>query len=166
MDHLRLPGNRDGIHESLDRAYRVASRRELYPETLAVLEQLRARGYRLGVISNHTDALPGLLAHLRISEFFQTVTYSQAAGAEKPDPRIFRMALGHDGCRPGEALHVGDSWEADVLGAREVGMAAIWLDRGERAPDREGPRVVTLDGVLEVVTASGAPQASDSTMES
>lgn len=106
-----------------------------FPETEATLQRLRAVGFTLHVVSNNVDYLPLLLSNLGWSGLFESVTYSQELGIAKPDPRLFHFALRRAGCRPEEALHVGDSWESDYLGALDAGMGAVWLNRaGGPAP--------------------------------
>jgi putative hydrolase of the HAD superfamily len=55
---------------------------------------------------------------------------SAVAGARKPDPAIFEPALELAGCAPEEALHVGDTREEDVAGARAAGIRPLLIDRG------------------------------------
>lgn len=148
MDRLNIPQQRTALHEALEFAFRAASIGELYPETKAVLGALRDRGVRMGVISNHNDALIRVPRHHGLSRFFETVTYSREAGAEKPDPGVFRLALRRAGCAPGEALHVGDSWSADVVGARGVGIHPVWLDRAARGGRRGCVRITSLSGLF------------------
>jgi FMN hydrolase / 5-amino-6-(5-phospho-D-ribitylamino)uracil phosphatase len=106
-----------------------------YPETEATLARLRARGYSLHVISGNVDYLPILIANLGWSGHFDTVTFSQEVGVQKPDPRVFRFALERAGVEPQNGVYVGDSWRGDYLGAQKAGMAAVWLNRqGLKAP--------------------------------
>ena len=88
------------------------------PEAVA---ELAAMGLRLGVVSNWDVALTGYLEELGLRERFATIVTSAEAGAPKPDPRIFELALERLGVAPERALHVGDS-EADELGAHAAGM--------------------------------------------
>jgi putative hydrolase of the HAD superfamily len=88
-------------------------------EAVAELERL---GLRLAVVSNWDVALPEHLEKLGLARYFATVVTSAEAGAPKPDPCIFELALARLGVPPSRALHVGDS-EADELGARAAGMA-------------------------------------------
>ena len=68
-----------------------------------------------------------------------------SAGASKPDPAIFEYALELAGCSAARALHVGDSLEEDVNGARAAGIEAVWLNRAG-APATDGvPTIATLD---------------------
>jgi putative hydrolase of the HAD superfamily len=107
---------------------------EIYPEVPEVLDALRARGLRLGVISNWDLRLPELLRQLDLARRFDVVAYSSAVGVEKPDSRIFRRALRELGVEPRAALHVGDSRLEDLEGAIAAGMRALLLVRGARHP--------------------------------
>jgi HAD superfamily hydrolase (TIGR01549 family) len=160
MDQLNVPGNREGIQQALEGAFRNASLGEPYPEVRDVLEELRRRGFHLGVISNHNDALIRILRHHRLSPFFETVTYSQEAGADKPDPRVFQLALRRAASEPDEALHVGDSWEMDVLGARSVGIRPVWVDRSGGRARRGCVRVTNLSELIPHVAGDPAPVTS------
>ena len=88
----------------------------------AAVAELQRLGLRLAVVSNWDVALPEHLEELGLAGHFTTVVTSAEAGAPKPDPCIFELALARLGVPPSRALHVGDS-EADELGARAAGMA-------------------------------------------
>lgn len=100
-----------------------------YPETNEVLQEMAHRGLTLHLISNNTDLLPEVLSHLGWSDRFATVTFSQEAGVEKPDRRIFDLALSRARCDSGDAIHIGDSWQADYIGGTRAGLRAVWLNR-------------------------------------
>ena len=134
LDRLGVHERRPEFHEELKRAMWEAATGELYPEAVPVLEELQTRGISLGVISNNNDTLRDALARHGLTRFFRTVTYSQEAGAEKPDPRVFALALSRACCEAREAGHVGDSWNADYMGARFVGLRSIWLNRNGATP--------------------------------
>ena len=105
-----------------------------FPETVRTLRTLRSRGYRLGIISNYSHRLPTVLRDTGLLPYLDTLTYSFDVGAEKPDPRIFRSALARADVPAERALHVGDSYEADYLGARRAGLHAVLLCRRGTAP--------------------------------
>jgi putative hydrolase of the HAD superfamily len=86
------------------------------------VSELERLGLRLAVVSNWDIALREHLEQLGLAGRFETVVTSAEAGAPKPDPRIFRLALERLGVAPARALHIGDS-EADEEGARAAGMA-------------------------------------------
>lgn len=106
-----------------------AIRFEAFEDAQPALAQLRERGLRLVVVSNWDCSLPGVLERIGIAPLVDAVVASAVVGAAKPDARIFRAALEHAGCKPGEALHVGDSVAADVEGAQALGIHALLLDR-------------------------------------
>ncbi len=126
-----------------------------FEDTVATLTSLRAAGIPLHVISGHVDYLPIIIANLGWSDLFDTVTFTQEVGAQKPDPRVFHFALRRAGQEPAESIYVGDSWEADYLGAINVGMSAVWLNRtGKLAP---GPcrEIRTLRDLEQLVENHG-----------
>lgn len=100
-----------------------------FPESGAVLRGLIDRGYRLHVVSNNTEDLRRIVENLGWTDLFSSITFSQEVGAEKPDPRVFRLALERSGTSPAEVIHVGDSWGADIEGARAVGIRPVWVNR-------------------------------------
>ncbi len=93
------------------------------------LEELLARGVRLGIVSNWSEQLPALLQALDLWRPFEVVAVSAAVGRTKPDPALFRWALDRLGARPEQALHVGDQPVLDVAAARRAGLAALLIDR-------------------------------------
>lgn len=131
----------------IDRAFKAILLSRPYPETSGVLAMLKSDGYRLGVISNATDDLLERLLAVDLARYFDTVTYSQEARAEKPSPAIFRLAMRKAACAPHEAIHVGDRMEADVEGARAVGIIPILVDRQDLVPGTACLRVHDLRGI-------------------
>lgn len=102
---------------------------QLYPDTLATLQALEERGKELGIVSNFDSRLFEILIGLGIDRFFESVTLSSFAGSAKPSPQIFIRALAKHGADPQEALHIGDSLQEDVHGARAAGIKAMFLQR-------------------------------------
>ena len=109
----------------------------LYPDALPALEALRDAGFVVGVISNMGKELPDNLAALGVDRFATVSVSSGEVGVAKPHPEVFRTALRKAGVEASEALHVGDGYESDVLGATRAGLQALFLlrDRGVRAPE-------------------------------
>ena len=93
------------------------------------LDELRRRGLRLVCVSNWDYALPAVIERCGLGGKLDAVVTSAGAGARKPDPAIFRLALELADCEPAEALHVGDTAQEDVDGARGAGIPALLLDR-------------------------------------
>jgi putative hydrolase of the HAD superfamily len=126
----------------------AAIRFRAYPEVPAALGRLRAAGARLAVVSNWDVSLHDVLERTRLRALVDVVVISAELGAAKPDPAIFRAALERLGATARDAIHVGDSVEHDVAGARAAGVEPVLVARnGAQAPD--GVRVVaSLDGLL------------------
>ncbi len=105
-----------------------------YPDVLPALERMRAVGLRLVVVSNWDVSLHDRLAETGIAERVHGVIASAELGAPKPAPAIFAHALTMAGVPAREALHVGDSPNEDVEGARAAGIEPVLLVReGELA---------------------------------
>jgi putative hydrolase of the HAD superfamily len=91
------------------------------------LNQLKASGYLLGIVTNGREEFQRrTLRALGIEGDFNTVLISVTEGVRKPDAEIFLRALRNLKCRPDESIFVGDHPEVDIKGAHEVGMRTIW----------------------------------------
>ena len=80
-----------------------------------------------------------------------SVYSEQHGGTEKPDPGLFKIALSEAGCAPNELVHVGDSMENDVAGARNAGITAIWLNRNGVEPDADSNEIPEIKSLRELV---------------
>src|SRR3954452_22549205 len=114
----------------------VALEFRAFPDVAPALRELRARGVRLVVVSNWDVSLHERLAQTGLAALVDGRVASAEIGASKPDPAIFRHALElAGGMVPGQALHVGDTLDADFEGARAAGLDAVLLARdGVPAP--------------------------------
>jgi 2-haloalkanoic acid dehalogenase type II len=104
-------------------------RMSAYPDAVPALTALRGHGLRLVAVSNWDCSLGTVLERCGLAELLDGAISSAEAGAPKPDPATFAAALELVGCEPAEALHVGDTREEDVVGARAAGIRALLLDR-------------------------------------
>jgi putative hydrolase of the HAD superfamily len=95
------------------------------PESLAILRSL---GLRLAVVSNSDGTVDRMLRDTSLRQYLDAVIDSAVVGCEKPDPEIFRHALRALDANPATTLHVGDLYDADVVGARRAGLHALLLD--------------------------------------
>ncbi len=126
FDRMGFPVPDPTIH-TLSEAYieHLSSYTHLIPNCLEVLEYLKGR-YRLHIITNGFEEVQfRKLRNSRIEGYFQEVVNSDRAGVKKPDPRIFRMALEATGIAPEQGVMIGDSLEADIKGAKSVGLQAL-----------------------------------------
>ena len=100
-----------------------------------LVSRCRFLGVRLGLVSNWDVRLRGLLDEVGVLAQVDAAIISAECGWEKPDARVFQLALSRLGAAASEAVHVGDSWEEDVEAARAVGMDAVWFNpRGCSSP--------------------------------
>ncbi|ALM75377.1 TIGR02253 family HAD-type hydrolase [Thermococcus barophilus] len=107
---------------------------KLYPEVVETLKELRKRGYHVGLITDSdNDYLRAHLEALGIFDLFDSITTSEEAGFFKPHPKVFETALKKAGVKGEEAVYVGDNPLKDCVGARQVDMISILLDKtGEK----------------------------------
>ena len=117
------------------------------PGTSEGLAALRQAGYLLGVISNADGRIEQLLEVVGLRRHFAFVVDSGAVGVEKPDARIFEIALARaretdPGLAAGQCYYVGDIHPIDVVGSRNVGMVPVLLDPLGRYGER-GCRCIT-----------------------
>jgi putative hydrolase of the HAD superfamily len=106
-----------------------AIRFDAYPDAVPALRELRERGLRLVAVSNWDCSLPAVLERCGLGELLDGAVSSAVAGARKPDPSIFEPALELARCGPEQAVHVGDTAEEDVVGARAAGIRPLLIDR-------------------------------------
>ncbi|MDQ3086669.1 MAG: HAD-IA family hydrolase [Actinomycetota bacterium] len=139
-----MGGEADGARECATDMVREWERHEnfsLYEDVLAVLDELRRHGLKIGLVTNGQRDLEEFVAHHRLE--VDAMVGSRLHGRTKPHPSIFVAALRMLDARPQEAAMVGDSYEDDIAGARALGMRAILLDRDGMRPD-EPERIDTL----------------------
>ncbi len=104
----------------------------LYEEVPEVLQDLAARGLRLGVISNSHRPLDAFLRHFGLERLVTAAVSSLEHGYMKPHPSIFEAALARLGATAAEAVMVGDSFAHDIEGARQLGMKGVLVSRSGR----------------------------------
>src|SRR5437763_14630437 len=131
-----MGGNSDRAYEcavEMTRAWEHAHNFDIYEDVLPVLADLRARGLKLGLVSNTGRNLDHFVRHHGLD--VDAAVSSGAHGKTKPHPTIFRAALERLEVEPAVAAMVGDSIEDDVEGAKAVGMRGLLLDRENRYPE-------------------------------
>jgi HAD superfamily hydrolase (TIGR01509 family) len=134
--------SRDGIVDSLWEAHQKFGLWTVpidgAPETVS---GLKARGFRIGVVSNAEGRVEQDLAAAGFRGLFETVVDSHLVGVEKPDPEIFHIALKRMGVSPEGAIYVGDLPSVDVAGARAAGLGAVLLDRHDLYQETDARRI-------------------------
>ena len=149
LEHVGHPDKDLAAH--LDAIYRKHRFEdiELYPDVIPTFDAL-APHFNLGLLSNG-NTYP---ERCGLDGRFAFVIFSQDVQVEKPDPEIFHITAQRAGCELAEMLHVGDSLENDVMGAKNVGAPSVWLNR-EGVPNDTGIQpdyeVASLTEILTIV---------------
>jgi FMN phosphatase YigB (HAD superfamily) len=125
----------------------------IYPAAQSVLSAIREMGVRTALISNVGSTSPGVyrryLEREGVGQYLEYLTFSNEIASAKPAAKMFTHTLEQLGVAPENALHVGDNLHADVGGAKDVGMSAVWV----RGYDDRKPRVqpdFTISGLDEL----------------
>jgi len=127
------------------------------PDAAPALEAVRAAGIRSAVISNSNGTIRSLMERLGLIDKLDFVIDSGEEGVEKPDPRIFEIALARAGTKPEQTAYIGDLYSIDVRGARGAGIRPVLLDPGRCWGPRDCDTAVSvLDAVRSLLLRRGA----------
>jgi putative hydrolase of the HAD superfamily len=157
-----VPGDRMAdVMAALVSTFSAAAWTRVVPGSVAALERLAGVGAALGVVSNAAGTIQEMLVTARVCQVGEgegvpvaVVVDSHVVGVQKPDPRIFEIALGKLGVTAARAVHVGDTVHADVRGAVAAGVRPLHLDPYGDCPSRDGhEHVRDLDDVVRLVSA-------------
>lgn len=148
-----------GTTAALDELQEYHRRENLWEEVPAdvvpTLLSLRAMGLRLVVVSNANGRLRHLFDRLELTGRVDVLFDSFEEGVEKPDPRLFAIALERSGGRRETTVHVGDLYHVDVVGARAAGLGAVLLDVAGLYDGCDCPRIRAFSE-LPALLAAGA----------
>lgn len=141
----------EAFFEDLYQRFSEPAAWHIFEDTLPALDALASHGVNLGVISNWDERLRPLLEQLGLASYFDAIIVSCEIGFTKPSPVIFEVAARKLGLAPEFILHVGDSMESDVAGARSAGFQAVLVSRGKGEARDEGqiPSLTELEYLLE-----------------
>jgi putative hydrolase of the HAD superfamily len=131
----------------------AAVRFEPYPDAVPALRALRERGVKTVVTSNWDCSLSAFLERAGLRTLVDGVVTSAEVGADKPDRRLFEAALAAASSASADALHVGDSVDGDVAGARAAGIRAVLLRRSGDAPPGppDVPEIASLEDLPSLI---------------
>jgi putative hydrolase of the HAD superfamily len=141
-------GRFDPFFESLYLRFEEPEVWRLYHDVLPTLDALRARNIPISIVSNWDSRLPRLLQAMGIADRFEFVLTSAEAGVSKPSPEIFHQALARLGIPAHEVLHVGDSWEDDVIAAQNAGLQSLLIMRNDTS-SQDGKAIHSLEEIIE-----------------
>lgn len=122
----------------------------LFDDVLPTLKTLKEQNLTLGLLSNYDGDMKSICHELALEPYINFVVTSGEVGANKPEPPIFLAALQQAGVNASEAVHVGDQYKLDVIGARGVGITPIFIDRYDLYPEvNDCPRINSLTKLAE-----------------
>ena len=139
----------DALIHSLSEDYilHLTTFAHLFDNTIEILDYLQPN-YQLHIITNgFSDAQQRKLQGSKITHYFKTVTNAEMAGVKKPNPIIFHHALQLAKAKPEESIMIGDSFEADVMGALDVGYDAIFFNYRKEKTD---PHIKSISQLSEL----------------
>ena len=117
----------------------------LFDDVLPTLKRLKEQKLTLGLITNLNRDIGSICHQLGVESYLDFTVTSGEVGADKPQSPIFLLALERAGVNPSEAVHVGDQYKLDVIGARGVGITPILIDRSDSSPEvNDCPRMRSL----------------------
>lgn len=120
------------------------------PDVIPALAALKERGLKLVVVSNANGRLRHLFDRIGLTKWFDHILDSHEWGVEKPDPRLFTLALEQSRSDATRTAHVGDLYYVDVIGARNAGLRdGVLFDVAGLYGDADCPRVASLAGLVE-----------------
>ncbi len=141
----------NGLIDTVYREFTDLGNYALFADVPPVLERLRRAGMVLGIVSNFEAWLEELLEALGVRSSFAVRVISGVEGVEKPDPRIFELAMARAGVEPAASVYVGDNPEMDVDPAAALGMFPVLIDRRDRHPDAPGARITSMADLPRVL---------------
>jgi putative hydrolase of the HAD superfamily len=146
----------DGLASTLHREFTRMENYVLFDDVLPALASLRAAGILLGVVSNFEAWLEDWFGAHELLELFPVRVISGIEGIEKPDERIFRLALERASVSAEDSVYVGDNPEFDVDPPAAIGMFPVLVDRRDRFPGHTGARVTDLRDLPTILGAAAA----------
>lgn len=156
FEELGAAGEIEACARAIYAQYNLPGAWQLYPDVLPTLKALHEAGYTIGVISDWATSLPAnILLPLGVGPYISFMVVSAAQREAKPSYGLYREALARAGVEANQAVHVGDSYVNDILGARAAGVAGVLLDREGR---HNGPLdCLRITSLTELPALLGGP---------
>jgi putative hydrolase of the HAD superfamily len=160
LGHPDLP---DEVFQLIESAFERRSSWFVFPDVQPVVEALAAAGIRMAIVSNWLWGAPELLHDLELARHFETLVISARVGYQKPHAGIFEHALEQMVVAPARAMHVGDNYQADVIGARKLGITPVLIDRRSEDPARvrdenSDPDLLVIRDLFELLDLLAIPR--------
>ncbi len=152
---VNIPGEPDVLLKITKRAQQLSQGMSfvLFNDVLPTVKTLKEQNLTLGLLTNLDAEMKPICRALGLEPYINFIVTSGEVGVDKPKPAIFLAALKKAGVNPAQAVHVGDQYQLDVVGARGVGINPLLLDRYDLYPEvNDCPRIHSLTEVTEYVS--------------
>ncbi len=149
---VNIPGEPDMLLKIMKRAQQLSQGMSfvLFNDVLPTVKTLKEQNLTLGLLTNLDTEMKPICRKLGLEPYINFIVTSGEVGVDKPKPPIFLAALQKAGVTPSEAVHVGDQYQLDVVGARGVGINPLLLDRYNLYPEvNDCPRIHSLTKLVE-----------------
>lgn len=145
---IEFEANDDLVYKlSDDYLTHLATFNHLFENTFEILDYLNLN-YNLHIITNGFDEVQyKKMSHSKIDHYFKTITNSEIAGVKKPNPLIFDFALDLANTNASKSVMIGDSFEADILGAINIGMDVVFFDVNNNTVDNS---IRQIDNLIQL----------------
>jgi putative hydrolase of the HAD superfamily len=151
LEKLGVKEKRVFLAAQIDELWWECSHLQVYPDVEPTLSQLRAKGLKLGLVSNgFKQDLKHVLGELGLKKWFDAVVCIDSCNCAKPAKEIFLYALNKLGVKPSEALFIGDSVVHDYEGAMNAGIKCYIIDREGKIPSQYN-KIANLTDLLAIV---------------
>ncbi len=149
LERLGIKENTVFLASQIDELWWEYSNPQLYPDVEPMLSELKAKGFRLGLVSNGFEQdLEHVLDKLNLKKWFDTIVCIDSCECAKPDKEIFLYALNKLKVKPHETIFVGDSVVFDYEGARNAGIKSVLIDREGKFPSSYN----TITSLVDLLT--------------
>ena len=153
------PGEPETLLKIMQRVQQLSQgmRFTLFDDVLPTVKTLKEQRLILGLLSNIDRDMKPISQELGLEPYIDFIVTSAEVGVDKPQPPIFLAALERAGVNASEAVHVGDQYKLDVIGARGVGITPVFIDRYDLYPEvSDCPRIHSLDELTEYLELNPA----------
>jgi len=149
---VSIPSEPNTLMKITRRAQQLSTRMSfvLFDDVLSTLKTLKEQKLILGLLTNLDRDMKPICHELGLEPYIKFIVTSGEVEADKPEPPIFLAALQRAGVNASEAVHVGDQYKLDVIGARGVGITPVLIDRYDLYPKiSDCPRIRSLTELIE-----------------
>lgn len=156
LEYLGVDGDTVAIAKQITDVFPTSSAIQwrFYSDVPNSLGELKEMGFVLGVISNFDPFLRDILARLDLAQYFNLIITSSEVGILKPDPEIFRLALGRVGLDAEDSIYVGDAYYPDIVGATSAGLTPVLIDRDHNCGEVDCMKIFGLNELVSALSSN------------